>query len=99
MMWHAELANPLISGTKVLAQDQEQGCSQIQKCWCKVGHKFGQGKMIYMRSKNSGPIQDHKVADEQMLVGQGPQSGGFSMALGKKLVKVGSGDCDWFYSG
>ena len=68
MMWHAELANPLISGTKVLAQDQEQGCSQIQKCWCKAGHKFGQGKMIYMRSKNSGPIQDRKVADEQMLV-------------------------------
>ena len=99
MMWHAELANPLISGTKVLAQDQEQGCSQIRKCWCKVGHKFGQVKMIYMRSKNSGPIQDRKVADEQMLVGPGPQSGRLLLALGKKLVKVGSGDCDWFYSG
>jgi hypothetical protein len=24
----------------------------------------------------------------------GPQSGGLSMALHKKLVKVGSGDCD-----
>ena len=82
MMWHAELANPLISGTKVLAQDQEQGCSQIQKCWCKVGHKFGQGKMILMRSKDSGP-----------------QSCGLSTALSKKLVKVGYGDCDWFYSG
>jgi hypothetical protein len=95
MMWHAELANPLISGTKVLAQDQEQsGCSQIQKCWCKVCHKFGQGQMIYMRSKNSGPIQDRKVADGQMLVGPGPQSGRLLLALGKKLVKVGSGDCD-----
>jgi len=94
MMWHAELANPLISGTKVLAQDQEQCCSQIQKCWCKVCHKFGQGKMIYMRSKNSGPIQDHKVAEEQMLVGPGPQIGRLLLALSKKLVKVGSGDCD-----
>ena len=55
MMWHAELANPLIAGTKVLAQDQEQCCSQIQKCWCKVGHKFGQGKMLSMRNKDSGP--------------------------------------------
>ena len=26
----------------------------------------------------------------------GPQSGGLSTALSKKLVKVGSGDCDWF---